>query len=410
MAIETATYVDDLSPTNPDGSSFVRGGDDHLRLIKATLQNSLKNLNQTYYIGEYIRKRAVALNKTAAYTLDNTAAATDDGKFIKCDATSAAFTITLPASSSAEGYITCIQKQDASSNAITIAADGTDKIAGNSTIALAAQYSEVTLYCYQTGWAIIGSGLTGPLGNIALRNAPLATMYGGIGRNASTTGGASPAHVVKQQSVGGVMDVEALVVDDVPVLRDGTTTGTNYSLMSVSGGDPVFKSNSGWCLLESTTVGAVTSAVIETAGMNAFRYLRLDVRLTPSFNNTDFFMEMHNGTAYGADYVYAIGWVVSGSSVGIGSNHIDNTALKVRVIPSMDLAYNTNLSMYFLSDVGELPSLVKIEGTTHLSPFAVADSAGARATDITGRLAKIRLTFDKSTAVTFRLFGFNEVS
>jgi hypothetical protein len=409
MAIETATYVDDLSPANPDGSAFIRGGDDHLRLIKNVLQNSLKNLNQTYYVGEYIRKRAVALTKTSTYTLDNTANATDDGKFIKCDATSAAFEINLPAASNAEGYLVFIQKQDASSNIVTIAANGTDTIAGNSTVTLSTQYSGVTLYCYGTGWAIVGSGLTGPIGNIALRNAPLAPMYGGIGRNASTTGGASPAHVVKQKSVGGAMDVEALVVDDIPVLRAGPTTGTNYSLMSVSGGDPVFKGNSGWCLLESTAVGAVTSAVIESAGMVNYRHLRLDVRLVPTLNNTNIWLELHNGAAYGVSYVYGFTWVVVGSS-GVGYTSASSGTSKILLAPSVDTTYNTNLSLYFLSDIGELPTLMSMQGTTDFTPFAVADSAGARATDISGRLAKLRLSFSQTTSVTFKLFGFNEVS
>lgn len=45
MGLETATYIHQLDPSNPVGASDPKGqGDDHFRLIKATLQNTLPNV------------------------------------------------------------------------------------------------------------------------------------------------------------------------------------------------------------------------------------------------------------------------------------------------------------------------------------------------------------------------------
>jgi hypothetical protein len=43
MALETATYIADLNPTNPPGTDPVAQADDHLRLIKQVLQNTFPN-------------------------------------------------------------------------------------------------------------------------------------------------------------------------------------------------------------------------------------------------------------------------------------------------------------------------------------------------------------------------------
>lgn len=45
MSLESATYVNQLVISNPDGSDPKGQGDDHLRLIKNTLKNTFPNLN-----------------------------------------------------------------------------------------------------------------------------------------------------------------------------------------------------------------------------------------------------------------------------------------------------------------------------------------------------------------------------
>lgn len=46
MALETATYIEDLVDTNPTGTDNINAGDDHLRLIKSVLQSQFPNLGQ----------------------------------------------------------------------------------------------------------------------------------------------------------------------------------------------------------------------------------------------------------------------------------------------------------------------------------------------------------------------------
>lgn len=45
MGLEAATYIDELVQSNPTGLDEVNKGDDHLRLIKSVLQNSLGNIS-----------------------------------------------------------------------------------------------------------------------------------------------------------------------------------------------------------------------------------------------------------------------------------------------------------------------------------------------------------------------------
>ena len=46
MALESATYISGLVSTNPSGSDSISQGDDHLRLIKTVLKNTLPNADE----------------------------------------------------------------------------------------------------------------------------------------------------------------------------------------------------------------------------------------------------------------------------------------------------------------------------------------------------------------------------
>lgn len=52
MGLETATYISQLTPTNPVATDKKNVGDDHLRLIKATLQATFPNASRAYRIPE----------------------------------------------------------------------------------------------------------------------------------------------------------------------------------------------------------------------------------------------------------------------------------------------------------------------------------------------------------------------
>ena len=101
-------------------------------------------------ISQYQRTQIKKIeNKTSNYTLtinDNT---------IKCDATAASFTVTLPKANNANGYIFNIKKVDSTTNTITIDGDGSETIDGSLTMIIVSQYDCITVHSDGTQWWII---------------------------------------------------------------------------------------------------------------------------------------------------------------------------------------------------------------------------------------------------------------
>ena len=58
MGLELGTFIDDLIQTNPLGSDDKRQGDDHLRLLKKVLQNTIKRASKAFYLPNSIAKNA----------------------------------------------------------------------------------------------------------------------------------------------------------------------------------------------------------------------------------------------------------------------------------------------------------------------------------------------------------------
>lgn len=95
--------------------------------------------------------KANVVSKTAAHT----AGRGDD--VILCDATSAAFTITLPLASQYRGLRFTVKKTDASGNAVTVDGNGSETIDGAANLSLAAQNDAATVISDGTGWQVISS-------------------------------------------------------------------------------------------------------------------------------------------------------------------------------------------------------------------------------------------------------------
>lgn len=89
------------------------------------------------------------VNKTGAYTLTST-----DSTVI-CDATSGAFTITLPTAVGISGMLYNIKKIDATGNAITIATASSQTIDGTITKSLNMRYESITVQSNGTNWYIL---------------------------------------------------------------------------------------------------------------------------------------------------------------------------------------------------------------------------------------------------------------
>ena len=109
---------------------------------------------------EWVRRAATAINQLAQHRLNvvsKSAAHTvaDGDDMVICDATSAAFTVTLPSVASFAGKQVIIKKVDASANAVTVDANGSETIDGATTQSLAAQYDSVTLVAGPSEWHLI---------------------------------------------------------------------------------------------------------------------------------------------------------------------------------------------------------------------------------------------------------------
>lgn len=93
-------------------------------------------------------------------TVSNTYSVNGAEATIRCDATSLAFTVTLPTASSyyanGSGLIIRVKKIDSSANAITISATGTT-IDGSSTKIINTQYSGLVIQTNGTTWDVIGT-------------------------------------------------------------------------------------------------------------------------------------------------------------------------------------------------------------------------------------------------------------
>ena len=114
---------------------------------------------QASLLGILATKNSNVLAKTAAYTI----VVADDGKLIDADATSAAFTVTLPTVASAgDGFIISVKKTDSSANAVTIDGSGAETIDGATTLVLGVRHDSALLRCDGTEWHILATSGIGP--------------------------------------------------------------------------------------------------------------------------------------------------------------------------------------------------------------------------------------------------------
>lgn len=88
-------------------------------------------------------------NKTGAYTL------TASDHTVTCNASSAAFIITLPTSVGITGRVYIIKKTDSSANVVTVDGNGSETIDGALTQALGNQWESITVQSDGTNWVVI---------------------------------------------------------------------------------------------------------------------------------------------------------------------------------------------------------------------------------------------------------------
>ena len=224
-----------------------------------------------------LRKSVLATAKTTTYVVT----ATDD--FIPVDATSGAFTVTLPTAVGIAGRSYTFKKTDATFSQVTIDGDGTETVDGAANTTVATQYETVEVVSDGTNWHIVRRFIP------SVKTA--FTPTGAWSTNTTYTGywkrtGDSVELDVKVAVAGGAPTSATLTVNipsgltiDTAKLM-GTTSGTNScggmdildAGVAVYMGSPVYSSTTAVLLryivasTTNATFGDVTQAAPHTFG------------------------------------------------------------------------------------------------------------------------------------------------
>jgi hypothetical protein len=148
MGLEAGTFVNDLVSANPVGTEPKSQGDDHLRLIKTVLRNTLIGATRAFHFP------AAPAAKSGAYTI----LLTDQNSFIRGDVTGGGFTMTLPQGALIfDGYEVTVAKSDSSSNNLTVDGNGSETINGAANRVLDAQFVSETYRWEGSEWKIVAT-------------------------------------------------------------------------------------------------------------------------------------------------------------------------------------------------------------------------------------------------------------
>lgn len=159
MGVEVATYIGDLVSTNPGSGDLVSQGDDHLRLVKAVLQNTFPGAEKAFY-----------LPVSAAKSADFTVLAADMNKTFLVTTTSGLINMTLPTLASGDAGWECFMMKATTDVNPCMIKPPTGTLTSGAISGLAAARrcipsSKVSCYWTGTAWVIGRSqGVGGPVG------------------------------------------------------------------------------------------------------------------------------------------------------------------------------------------------------------------------------------------------------
>lgn len=100
--------------------------------------------------------KLITNNKTASFTIDETAGASTNGCVYTCDSTSGSVTVTLPLASASAGRVISVKKTVAA-NSLVIDGNGSETIDGATTKTATAQYASYTIICDGSAWHAISA-------------------------------------------------------------------------------------------------------------------------------------------------------------------------------------------------------------------------------------------------------------
>jgi microcystin-dependent protein len=259
MGLETTTYISGLTAAWPLASDKKNQGDDHLRLIKATLQSTFPGASKPFYFPS-------AEVSTANMILD----VTDQNNDIFLDTTSGALTITLPSGfgTAEKGWKTTIIKSSTDANGITVSpASGniTSKVGNTATVRVGCAF-EPTIFvwtgtawiCYKPG-SVIGAtynwdATTTPAGFLdvdgsSFSNTTFAELFAVLGtstlkdKRGRVEIGSGTGSGLTNRVLGTDYGAEtvALALTDLPT----GITAAGINAISVNSTNNLFRSNNG---------------------------------------------------------------------------------------------------------------------------------------------------------------------
>lgn len=220
------------------------------------LNTDMDTIDTQLYIAQRFVGRSVS---TTAST-----STSDNHKIIYCDATSAAFTVTLlAAATAADGFTFAIKKTDGSAHAVTIDGNASETIDGDLTYSLANENDSVLLVCDGSNWKIAADKATVVSASSVVQQVITSTgtytptsgmnycivelVGGGAGSGgvvSGATGGAGAgAYSRSRFTAADVGASKAIVIGAAGAAGTGNSTGTNggtttfgATLMTAPGG------------------------------------------------------------------------------------------------------------------------------------------------------------------------------
>lgn len=219
MGLEVATFLSQLVPTNPLVGDAVSQGDDHLRLLKSTLQSTFPNASKALYFPTSVAEQTSTVNVAAA----------DAGKVYPVSADAASRTVNLPATPP-DGFEVTIVKTDASANTVTIEPPGSVEINDELNIVLDTEFESARCIYMSTfgAWVAQRSAKGVPFDSDQETAKVWPIANGGTGQ--ITAGAAFDALSPTADSEASAATLDLDVATSSYVFVTGTTTITAITL------------------------------------------------------------------------------------------------------------------------------------------------------------------------------------
>lgn len=141
MPLETATYVNDLTPANPLSADPAGQGDDHLRLIKSVAKNTFPNMGAQ--LG-FVRSQDTAASLSSTWNTNH---------IIVSNSATATTVLTLPpAASITSGFYVDLTTLTGAN--VSLLPSGAASINGGASFAIPAQYTARAFYTGSSAWRV----------------------------------------------------------------------------------------------------------------------------------------------------------------------------------------------------------------------------------------------------------------